>query len=361
MLRVFTAFSGYDSQCLALKYAGISYDLVGWSEIDKAAIIAHNALFPNDAEKNFGDISKINWSAVHNFDLFTYSSPCQDISFAGKMAGLKKDSGTRSSLLFCCYKGIKTKRPKYLLFENVAAIASHKFINDLKKWCQLLEDLGYKNYYSLLNSLDFNIPQNRNRFFMVSILVNEPFYFPKPQKRHLNLDAFIEHNAPFSYDLNLDKYINYLSKINNPEIVRKNSILSYTRDKKSKGEVLPRGTTSQYVICEGCKVPLIPTLNKSYSGACLANFFIQKTAYRAAAVFDSKNLKIRKLTPRECYRLMGVKDTDIDCLYKTKLSKTAHYALAGNSIVVDVLMAIFTKMFVKKGAEKEEQLEIMFN
>ena len=105
MLRVFTAFSGYDSQCLALdrlckselikttneynlvmEAIPFEYELVGWSEIDKYAIQAHNALFPQWADRNYGDISKIDWNNVPDFDLFTYSSPCQDFSQAGKQA-----------------------------------------------------------------------------------------------------------------------------------------------------------------------------------------------------------------------------------------------------------------------------------
>lgn len=90
-LRVFTAFSGYDSQCLALNRLrethSVDYELVGWSEIDKDAIKAHNALFPDAADKNFGDISKIDWAQVPDFDLFTYSSPCQDFSTAGLQRG----------------------------------------------------------------------------------------------------------------------------------------------------------------------------------------------------------------------------------------------------------------------------------
>lgn len=76
MLRVFTSFSGYDSQCLALDRIGVPYDLVGWSEIDPHAIKAHNAIYPQYAERNYGDISKIDWAQVPDFDLFTYSSPC---------------------------------------------------------------------------------------------------------------------------------------------------------------------------------------------------------------------------------------------------------------------------------------------
>ena len=93
-LKVFTAFSGYDSQCMALDRLGIGYDLVGWSEIDKYAIQAHNAVYPQYRDRNFGDICHIDWAKVPDFDLFTYSFPCTDISTAGKQAGLEKGSGT---------------------------------------------------------------------------------------------------------------------------------------------------------------------------------------------------------------------------------------------------------------------------
>ena len=75
-LRVFTAFSGYDSQCMALDRIGIPYTLVGWSEIDKNAIMAHNAVYPQYADRNYGDIQQIDWKQVPDFDLFTFSSPC---------------------------------------------------------------------------------------------------------------------------------------------------------------------------------------------------------------------------------------------------------------------------------------------
>ena len=99
MLRVFTSFSGYDSQCLALRRLDIPFELVGWSEIDKYAIQAHDVLFPEVKDRNYGDISRIDWAQVLDFDLFTYSFPCTDISNAGQQKGLEKGSGTRSSLL----------------------------------------------------------------------------------------------------------------------------------------------------------------------------------------------------------------------------------------------------------------------
>ena len=138
MLRVFTAFSGYDSQCMALDRLGIEYELVGWSEIDKNAIRAHNAVYPQWTDRNYGDISKINWDNVPDFDLFTYSSPCQDFSQAGLQKGGDEGSGTRSSLLWECRRAIEKKRPKYLLMENVAALVSQKFIGLFNQWQQVL-------------------------------------------------------------------------------------------------------------------------------------------------------------------------------------------------------------------------------
>ena len=174
-LRVFTVFSGYDSQMMALNrlssvFPGFVSKLVGWSEIDSNAIIAHNAVFPEDADKNYGDISKIDWEKVPDFDLFTYSFPCTDISASGKQAGLEEGSGTRSSLLWECRKAIEAKHPRYLLMENVSALVSKKFIKYLHKWMSWLSSQGYENYTQVLNAKDFGCPQNRERVFMVSIL-----------------------------------------------------------------------------------------------------------------------------------------------------------------------------------------------
>lgn len=169
-IKVFTAFSGYDSQCLALNRIGIDYSLVGWSEIDRYAIQAHNALFPAAKNLNYGDISKIDWKTVPDFDLFTYSSPCQDFSQAGLQRGGEKGSGTRSSLLWECERAISIKRPKFLLMENVAALVSKKFIKLFNRWQLTLERLGYRNFAKILNSSDYGVPQNRERIFLVSIL-----------------------------------------------------------------------------------------------------------------------------------------------------------------------------------------------
>lgn len=208
-LRVFTAFSGYDSQCLALdrlkaNFPNFDYELVGWSEIDKYAIQAHNALFPQWADRNYGDISQIDWSKVPDFDLFTYSSPCQDFSNAGLQRGGEEGSGTRSSLLWECRRAIVAKRPKYLLFENVANIVSPKHRAIFSKWQLELEQLGYVNFVKVLNATDFAIPQNRKRIFVFTVLVegDTPHYeFPQPLPLTRCLGDYLEEEVDEKYYL----------------------------------------------------------------------------------------------------------------------------------------------------------------
>lgn len=174
-IKVFEAFAGYGSQMMALhrvarRHAGgADFQLVGWSEIDDNAIAAHNAVFPEYAECNHGDISKVDWERVSDFDLFTYSFPCQDISNAGLQRGLREGSGSRSSLLWECRRAIETKRPSFLLLENVAALASKKFMPDFQRWIDYLDEQGYRTFWKKINAKDFGVPQNRVRVFALSI------------------------------------------------------------------------------------------------------------------------------------------------------------------------------------------------
>ena len=201
-LRVFTAFSGYDSQCMALDRIGVPYELVGWSEIDKYAIQAHNAVYPQYADRNYGDISKIDWSQVPDFDLFTYSFPCTDISNAGVQKGLEEGSGTRSSLIWECRKAIEAKKPKYLLMENVKALVSQKFLPYYKKWEQYLAGLHYDNYCLVMNAKDYGVPQNRERIFITSILGDhDGFRYPNPIPLEKRLKDVLEEKVDEKYYL----------------------------------------------------------------------------------------------------------------------------------------------------------------
>ena len=223
-LRCFYAFAGYNSQKMALKrlaehFPEFHHVCVGWSEIDGNAIKANNAVFPEDADKNFGDITKIEWGKVPDFDLFTYSFPCQDISSSGKQRGFEEGAGTRSSLLWECKKAIEAKKPRFLMMENVKALVSAKFLPFLRQWQTWLYQQGYENFTQVLNASSYNVPQNRERVFMISILrtdsePNPSFYFPKKIKLERRIKDILGPNVDESFYLS-NKALEYFCRVNN--------------------------------------------------------------------------------------------------------------------------------------------------
>src|SRR5699024_521386 len=183
---------------------GIEHEVVAISEFDKYADTSYQAI--HGETWNMGDITKIDVDDVPDHDLFTYSFPCQDISVAGKGKGFSKDSGTRSGLLWESERIIKAKKPKYLLMENVKNLISKKFMPGFAEWILALEELGYSNYYEVLNAKDFGIPQNRERVFMVSILgEHEPYVFPKPIKLEKRLKDVLEDEVDEKYYLDNER------------------------------------------------------------------------------------------------------------------------------------------------------------
>ena len=213
-LRVCTLCSGYDSQCYALDRIGIPYELVAWSEVDKYAIQAHNAVYPQWADRNVGDMTVVDWSKVRDFDFLTYSTPCQSVSNAGLQHGITEGSGTRSSIIWSTRNAIIEKKPKYLMMENVKALVSKKFIGEFRKWCMELESYGYTNYCKVLNSKDYGVPQNRERIFVISILGEHPiFHFPEPIPLEKRLKDVLEPEVDDKYVLS-DKAIEGFMKHN---------------------------------------------------------------------------------------------------------------------------------------------------
>ena len=219
-LKVVTLCSGYDSQCLALErlktvYPEFDYELIAWSEfapesttpLDKQpAVVAHNALFPQWADRNLGDMTKIDWTKVEDFDLLFYSTPCQSVSQAGLQHGFTEGSGTRSSIIWNVRDAVKIKRPKFLCLENVKAMVSGKFIGMFNLWQLELERLGYVNFAQVLNAKDYGVPQNRERIFLVSIRVDDEhnmpqYYFPNPFKLDRRLKDVLEDNVDERYYL----------------------------------------------------------------------------------------------------------------------------------------------------------------
>ena len=217
-LRVVTLCSGYDSQLMAIRNLGIPYECVGWSEIDKYAIMAHDAVFPEIADRNLGDMTKIDWSKVSDFDLLFYSTPCTDFSNAGKQAGGEEGSGTRSSILWFTRNAIIEKRPKYLVMENVKALTSEKFGPLFLRWCDELTGYGYTNFSQVLNAKDYGIPQNRERIFVVSILGDAWFTFPQPRELKLRLKDLLEDKVDEKYYLPQEKVNQFIEGLDDEKL-----------------------------------------------------------------------------------------------------------------------------------------------
>ena len=233
-LKVVTLCSGYDSQCLALNrlkenYPDFDYELIAWSEFDpeskspldrQPAVIAHNALFPQWKDRNLGDMTKIDWTQVPDFDLLTYSTPCQSISAAGLQHGFEEGSGTRSSIIWNVRDAVKIKRPKYLMLENVKAMVSGKFVGLFNLWQLELERLGYKQFAKVLNARDYGIPQNRERIFLISIRIDGlesftpefQYHFPKPFPLKKRLKDVLEDKVDEKYYLS-DKMLEYFNRV----------------------------------------------------------------------------------------------------------------------------------------------------
>ena len=371
MLKVFEAFAGYGSQRMALRNLGIEHEVVAISEFDKYADASYQAI--HGETWNMDDITKIDVDDVPDHDLFTYSFPCQDISVAGNQKGFSKDSGTRSGLLWESERIIKAKKPKYLLMENVKNLISEKFMPGFVEWILALEELGYSNYYEVLNAKDFGIPQNRERVFMVSILgEHEPYVFPKPIKLEKRLKDVLEEEVDEKYYLDNEKAEQLIATITEENNITNPTVVDATVNEPKTKEIMNTITArydagiQNYKSIGGAVVEGIPIKNNPDQGHLIAKEGdgvdlayptsntrrgrVQKSMAQTLTTDDSKGVveqyRIRKLTPLECFRLMDVTDEDF---YKAQAanSNSQLYKQAGNSIVVSVLEAIFRNMFLE--------------
>ena len=223
MIKLFSLFSGIGAFEKALERLKVEYELIGFSEIDKYAIKSYCAVHNVSEDKNYGDISKIDENKLPDFDVMTWGFPCQDISIAGKLRGIKEGE-TRSGLYYEGYRILKAKRPKISIIENVKNLTSKRFKNEFESILKDISDLGYNNYWQVLNAKDYGIPQNRERVFIISIrkdIDNKMFEFPEKQTLQLKLKDILEEVVDDKYYLT-EKGIGRLIKKNN-KLIRNNS------------------------------------------------------------------------------------------------------------------------------------------
>lgn len=359
MITINELFSGIGAQVAALKRLGVEYETVGISEIDRYAMQSYEAI--NGKNRNYGDISKV--EALDYADLWTYSFPCTDISFAGKQKGLTDETGkqTRSGLLFEVERLLKKSvddgtQPKYLLLENVKNLVGKKFKPDFDKWLKTLDSLGYNNYWKVLNAKDYGVPQNRERVFVVSIrkdVDGAGYIFPEPFKLERRLKDVLETNVDEKFYLKDELVKKFVEHLKDRDV--SNSLTTVGKDNL---EVEPRirvvgniyGNHQAGRVYDKDKI--CPTLD-CMSGGNREPKIIEDGCAKldrhspSTGVTANQSIRIRKLTPKECWRLMDFTDEEFEAAKKAGVSKTQLCKQAGNSIVVSVLAAVFKNIFLK--------------
>ena len=411
MLKYLSLFSGIGAFESALTNLGVNYEVVNYCEIDKYASKSYSAIHGVPETKNLWDITKVNVFNLpkpNEIDLVTYGFPCQDISLAGKQKGLFNEDGTltRSGLFFEALKVIEYCKPKVAIAENVRNLTSKKFATQFETVLKALEAAGYNNYWKVLNAKDYGIPQNRERVFIVSIrkdIDRELFEFPKPYSLEKRLKDFLEPHVDEKYYLSdaqitRMKTTHFVSNSFKVRVSGENEICNTlcARDYKDpKCVIVPNATKRGYAEAyEGDSVDLAYPDSKTRRGRVKEGVsgtlttsdnmgVVQKvgniypsggqngnvysvegisptissgvTGTKGNGGIGSNNapkivdtLCIRKLTPRECYRLMGFSDAEFDRAEKVN-SNTQLYKQAGNSIVVDVLEELFCMLLDEKG------------
>ena len=212
-IRLIELFAGVGSQSMAMKCLEVDFESYKAVEFDEPAIRSYNAIhgtsFPTmDVTKTHGEDLGIVDKDKYCYILF-YSFPCTDLSLAGKQAGMSRDSGTRSGLLWEVERILKElpkeQLPDVLIMENVPQVHSEKNLTDFEDWILFLRHLGYSNYYGDLNAKDFGVPQNRDRCFMVSMLGKYDFQFPKTIPLEKVINDVLEEDVEEKYFIRSEK------------------------------------------------------------------------------------------------------------------------------------------------------------
>lgn len=400
MIKILELFGGIGACSKALERLNIEHEVVDYVEIDKYAVKSYNAIHNSNFEPQ--DITQ--WDKDIEVDLIMHGSPCQDFSLAGKQAGGDEGAGTRSSLMYETIRIVSKLKPKYVIWENVKNLLSVKHRHNFDAYLEIMENLGYENHYQVLNAKDYGIPQNRERVFTISILKESIVYddynsnIRKDQDLTTNCGSstirngwkIIECEQNFTFPLKQELTLRLKDMLEN-EVDEKyylseykiNSILHWKAYKKpfekvqGKNSIVPtltaRGAGEEHSGMITYSDSLDNTTN--LQDKCLNIKEATKKGYKEAYDGDSVNLeqpnsktrrgrvgnqvaqtlttscnqgvvnnyRIRKLTPKECWRLMGFDDEDFEKASQVN-SNAQLYKQAGNSIVVQVLEVIFREL-----------------
>lgn len=304
MLKILELFGGIGSPRIALRNLGVDVKAIDYVEIDEKAVRSYNAMFQKDLSYKTQSVVGYNLKP----DILIHGSPCQDFSIAGHQKGADKGTETRSSLMWETIHIIQQMgvwKPRVVIWENVKNVLSKHMVHNFSRYLEELSKLGYMNSFKVLNAMDYGLPQNRDRVFVISCLDGSMFNFQLLERKPMkNIKEFLQDHVP-------DMYL-----VTQPSILR------------GLGK---KGVNRTTVIKDFC-------------------YTITTRQDRCPAqVIDLDNGKYRFLTELECWRLQGYSDEDYYAALKANPSmqgKKNHtlYRQAGNSIPVVFFEAIFKQL-----------------
>lgn len=375
-IRLGTVFSGIGAIEQAFKRLNLNHKIMFANDIDKFVKQSYFANYDLDEKDWHTDITKFDATPYSNqVDLLVGGSPCQAFSMVGKRLGLED---TRGTLFYDFARVVSETQPKLFIYENVRGLLNHDNGNTWQVVQDVFNGLGYTLYSQLLNSKDYGIPQHRERIFVIGFK-NKPkngFEFPQPIELEHTMQDFLEDYTDSKYFLK-EKGIKFVTSSKNRQkrytqingdimlcqkanqqfnwhgdfifeplenesnfdefVFNVNNVEEkYYLSKKVKDYVLASGTKTFRTSTEtdlSIARPLLQSMHKMHR-AGVDNYVTHNQG------------RIRKLTPRECLRLMGFRDD-----FKIAVSDTQMYRQAGNSIVVDVLIAILKQLDITQYGE----------
>lgn len=313
-------FAGIGGFRFGMERAG--HNCVGYCEIDKYARASYQAIHNTEGEIDFKDITEVTDEQFRELrgkvDVICGGFPCQAFSIAGKQLGFEDARGT---LFYEIARAIKQIKPRYVFLENVRNLLSHDKGKTFTTMLNILHDLGYDTEWQVLNSKNFGVPQNRERVFIIAHLRGERTYRVFPiggENKEFNTNGEINQVG------NIGKSDNFGG---NPQVTRVYDIngISPTLNTMQGGGREPKIIQKPHGFNKGGVHNIAPTLTKS--------------SYQENNFLKTEGVSIRKLTPRECWRLQGFPDWAFDKAQKVN-SKSQLYKQAGNSVTVNVIEEI---------------------
>ena len=301
IVSLFSGIGGLDKG-----FVDAGYNVIWANDFDKYAAETYDNNYP-EGIMHFGDINDIPLETIPAHDVLIGGFPCQPFSMMGEQRGFED---TRGTLFFRIaeiinYQIENDRAPRVIVLENVRRLLTHDNKNTFKTIKRSLENLGYKVFYSILNSADYGVPQIRNRLFIVCFRNQDVvFDFPKTQKLQTSMHDILDKDVDEKY---------YLSE-------------------KLKPTILSDGTggyVAKSEINQSPARPLCATMAKMHR-ACQDNYYSDDYI-----LGNGDTNRIRKLTPRECARLQGFTDD-----FRIVVSNAQAYKQFGNAVTVNVARAV---------------------